>query len=281
MDKKKSAVKTITAGLLAGSMAFSLGEAQKCEVTPPELSMHNEIISDSFKAEKMGIEIYTEDEYDEKCKQTKKSSASKTVLNIVKSGAMFLVCLIVRVMLCALASISGIPVNSFLGFVIDVIVNFMIIALLFGLIFKLMYPNRSLSELFTPKNILLMLATSVVITFSKYALAIFSDKAYEIGVVLQSIFTMCIVCCLWYKTFNFSGSLGEIMSAIRNSRKGRFLFVAMILGTLFSAVIKILARESIKVAPYVDTACVFIICALVVYCGYVLFRPTKKILLLN
>ncbi len=281
MSKKGSAIKTVAVAALAGLMAFSFNKAENITSYEGSSTDHEARISGTKASKHAEIEVYTEEEYEAKRRMEQKKRIIKKISATVKGGAAFLTAFAIKFILWTAASLIGKPINSLFGFLADTVVNFMVIALLFALSFKMMYPGRKLRELFSVKNILLMYAASFILTALKYILALFSDKAYFAGVILQSVFTLLILSVLWYKIFNSEKAFGKMIKKIISSQKGKYVFIGIISATLLSAVIKLLIRKMHFLGAYCDLIMVFLICALVTYCGYMLFKPKKKVLLLN
>lgn len=281
MNKKSSAVKAAAAAALAGLMAFSFGKAEEISGFEENLPRHQIIISDAEVFKHTDMDVCTEEEYEAGRRSEQKKRVIKKLFNVAKGGAAFIIVFAIKFILGAVASLSGKPINTLLGFLADTVVNFIIIALLFALSFKMMYPDKRLRELFSFKNTLLMCAASLLLTTLKYALALFSDKAYFAGLIIQSICTLLILSVLWYKIFNSDNGFAKILKKSLSTPKGKYVFTGMFSATLLSAAAKLITRKMRFLGAYCDLIMVFFICSAVIYCGYMLFKPKKKVLLLN
>lgn len=281
--KKESIFKIIAAGFFSALMLFSTSDANS-EAEYEYLSP-NSIKLNTASVEDDDYDVVSEDEYKMLINRNKKLSAINTARNSLLLVISFVLSVSAKFILDVVCEIFkkslGASSNAMLSFISDIIVNFVIIAILFAISYKIFYPQKKLSELLTIKNILYMLALSAIIKFVEYALGLIFKKAYIINQILQCVFNIAAIGFVWIKTFNLKGAFAPTLKKALHSAYGKRFLILFICANISAVALKIIFRNVKIISGYIQLSFVFIIALFVIICGYGILKPRKNILILK
>lgn len=281
--KKESIFKIIAAGFFSALMLFSTsdatGEAEYEYLSPNAIKLNTASVGDD------DYDVVSEDEYKTLINRNKKLSAIQAARNsllLVISFVLSVSAKFILDMACEIFKKSlGVSSNAIISFIADIIVNFVIIAILFAISYKIFYPQRKLKELFTIKNTLYMLALSAIIKFVEYALGLVLKKAYIINQILQCVFNIASIGFVWIKIFNLKGVFAPALKKALHSAYGKRFLILFICANIFAVVLKIISRNAKIISGYIQLSFVFIIASFMIICGYGILKPRKNILILK
>lgn len=285
--KKGRVAKVIAAGTLSAAMFFTASKAD------PAAIVNAEAAADYVKPRTEQVDTISSIDSDimdeEDFRAREKRARSRQRMADLKDSAIGSAVLALSVLAKAgmkmlgavLARLLGASITGVLGFLGDVILNFLIIAGLFSLAFRILFPGRSLRELWTARNILIMALASVGLEIVRYVMAMLSSRAYLISELCQCLMTIGIIGFAYYKVFRLEGRAAQILKNILKSKAGIFTVAGFSFGSLFAVLVKTFLQGIRRTAAFAQLVFVFIVCALVVFCGIRLFRPKKNILLLK
>ncbi len=281
--KKESIFKIIAAGFFSALMLFSTSdtanEAEYEYLSPNTIQLNTASIEDD------DYDVVSEDEYKMLINRNKKLSAIQAARNFLLLGISFVLSVSAKFILDMLGEIFkkslGASSNTIISFIADIIVNFVIIAILFAIAYKIFYPKKKLNELFTIKNILYMLVLSAIIKFVEYALGLIFKKAYIINQILQCIFNIAAIGFVWIKTFNLKGVFAPNLKKALHSTYGKKSLILFICANISAVALKIFFRNVKIISGYIQLSFVFIITSFVILCGYGILKPRKNILILK
>lgn len=280
---KESFFKTIGAGFLSALMLFSSAdefEAGNCECISPN-NIH--LIGDMFEDDE--YDVLTEDEYNIRIKQKKKTLAVEKIRNGVLLTGSFVFSLIAKLILGLITAVLekgiGASSNTLFGFTADCIMNFVIICALFSVAYKIIFPKRKLKELFTLKNIIYIAIASVAIEVVQNIMDMLFKRAYITNQICQCIINIVIIGFVWIKTFKLKGVFGEAVKKAMHLPYGKKIMLSLIIGNIFAVFIKVMLRNVKIISGYVQLFFVFVIAAFIVFCGCHLLRSRKNILILK
>lgn len=285
--KKGSVAKMIAAGALSVAMFFTATKAE------PDALVSAEAAAGAVKPRTEQVDtlaspdsdVLGEDEFRAREKRARSRQRMADLKDsVLGAGVLVLSALAkagLKMLEAVLARLFGASLTGVLGFLGDVILNFIIIAALFSLAFRIMFPGKSLKEMWTAKNVLIMALAAVGLEIVKYVMAILSSKAYLISELLQCVFTISIIGFAYYKVFRLEGKAANVLKKILKSKAGIFTVLGFSFGSLFAVLVKTFLQGIRRTAAFAQLVFVFIICALIVFCGVRLFRPKKNLLLLK
>ncbi len=157
-------------------------------------------------------------------------------------------------------ALSG-PLHLLLTFLTDVCAFFILLLLLSGLIYKKMYPERSLRSFYTKRNMLYMLLAAAALAAAKTAARFFMHRLRIFAVAVQCVLSLVTIAFLWYKVYGMRGGAKEAVRAVLTSKQGRLLTAGLAVWTLLSAAVKIWIEKSAALRAGADIAAVFLMCA--------------------
>lgn len=281
--KKNDILKAIGAGFMSAFMLFTSADVTNSQSTEYIDSHTVYVDTDIFEDDE--YDVVTEDEYNLRAKQRKKASFTAKVRNGVLLAGSFLLSLLIKIILGLITGVVtkglNLSSNTFFGFAADCIMNFAIIIILFGIAYKMIYPKKKMRDLFSVKNILYIIAVSVIIEIVQNVLNSLFTKVYAINQIIQCLFNLAIIGFAWLKTFELEGIFGKALKEALHSAGGKKIFARMALGSIGAVIIKIVFRRIQVISAYAQMVFVFIIAAMIILCGYNLFGPKKKILILK
>lgn len=176
----------------------------------------------------------------------------------------------------AFARITGKPVSSLLGFLGDVLVTFVTMLLLFGWLYKSLYPERSLRSFYTWKNLAVMLAASVLISLARVLCGLLPEKAYAVSVILDALATVLVFAAAWRFLFTRKGLIGRPLRAVLRSKAGVLAGILLVGGTLLSAAFRLLVLSHGKAAAYGACVAAVLACGLAACLGGRLIRLARR-----
>lgn len=192
------------------------------------------------------------------------------VLVLIKAVSVFILsaCLKIITGLIAAALSKGFsgPLHFILTFIFDALIFFVLIFLLFGILYKKLYPERKLIRLYTKKNILRMLAAAAVLAALKAAAGFFMHKLHIFATAAQCFAVLLVLCLLWYKINGMRCGLNKSYKAALTSRTGKLLTAGLAAWTILSAALKIGIEKSALIRNCADLASVFCLCLGIAFC---------------
>lgn len=284
--KKGTVAKIVAAGVMSAAMFASAGHAEGAFLPGSEEA--KEVLPGTRQVERYHVthdDVSTEDEYARRLRRQKELGRLQSIKDSIFSMGVLAVSVAAKTVLKLLgalvARLMGASVTALLGFLGDVVINFIIIAALFSLAFKVLFPGRSLRELWTVKNVLIMITASLLIETLRYVCALFSSRAYFISEMIQCLMTMGIIGYAYYRVFQLEGMFASAVQKALKSKAGIYTLLGLSFGSVFAVLVKTFLSGFRRFAAFSQLTGVFIICLLVVICGIKLFRPVKHILLLK
>lgn len=284
--KKGTVAKIVAAGVMSAAMFASAGHAESAVLPGSEEA--KDVVAGTRQVERYHVthdDMETEDEYARRLRRQKEQSRLQSVKDSIISVGVLMISVAAKTVMKLLGALAarlmGVSITALLGFLGDVVINFIIISALFSLAFRILFPGRSLKELWTVRNILIMLTASLLIESLRYVFALFSSKAYFISEMLQCLMSMGILGYAYYRVFRLEGIFASTLQRALSSKAGIFTVLGLAFGSVFAVLVKTFLSGFRRFAAFSQLTGVFIICLLVVICGVRLFRPVKHILLLK
>ncbi len=131
------------------------------------------------------------------------------LMTALQAVLVFIVSLCVKIAgglaLSAVSKLISGPLHIILAFMLATAVFFILIFLLFGLIYKKMYPQRKLRSFYTKRNILYMLLAAAVLAALKTAAGFFMHRLRIVAAAAQCILSLAVIAFLWYKVYGIRG----------------------------------------------------------------------------
>ncbi|MBO4359793.1 MAG: hypothetical protein J5822_02830 [Eubacteriaceae bacterium] len=284
--KKGTVAKIVAAGVVSAAMFAQSGRAEAAYA--PGSGREDSVLARTEQVRRCHVthdDVSTEKEYAERLRRLRDQDRIRSLRDGILSMGVLAASVTAKTVLKLLGALAarlmGVSVTALAGFVGDVIINFLIISALFSMAFRILFPNRSLREMWSAGNILIMLCASLLIETVRYVCALFSSRAYFISELIQCLTTLSLVGYAYYRVFRLEGMFASALQRALKSRAGIFTAAALAFGSLFAVLIKTLLSGFRRFAAFSQLTGVFIICLLVVVCGIRLFRPVKHILLLK
>lgn len=125
-------------------------------------------------------------------------AAARSTCQVIGS---FLITAAVRLLTFLLSALAarllGAPIATLLAFLGDVLVVFLLMALLFAWLFKRLFPDRRLRDLLTGRNLLWMLAGSVLISAVRALLPRLGGEANAVCAVAEAVLSVLLFAGVW------------------------------------------------------------------------------------
>jgi hypothetical protein len=214
-----------------------------------------------------------------KNKKTEKKDAKSALqallgalITAVQAVLVFIVSLCVKIAgglaVTAFSKIISGPLHIILTFILDTAVFFILIFLLFGLIYKKMYPKRKLRSFYTKRNILYMLLAAAILAALKTAAGFFMHRLRIIAAAAQCVLSLAVIAFLWYKVYGMHGGAKKIGRTFLGSAPGKILTAGLAAWAVLAAAVKIWIEKSAMLRTGADLLLVFLLCAGIWYCFY-------------
>ena len=213
-------------------------------------------------------------------REQRKKNAAATVWTLFTGAVSFVFTIILQFlgfMLSALLSKLTLgPIGGILGFFADVLLNFVLLCVLFAILYKRLFPERKLKELFTLKNLGWILLGSVLLSALRVGASLIVPQYAVWGAIAQCMLSMTVIVFVWYKAFKQTGYFGSQIKKALFSKTGAVAFLSLALGSVAFALIKVLLASIATVGPFAHITVLFFLCAAVCFGGFRLIRGVQK-----
>lgn len=163
-----------------------------------------------------------------------------------------------------------------IGVLVQFLVAFSVMMLLFGIAFKRLYPERKLKELYTLKNIGLMLGGSLVITVVNVLSAAYLPISAIHMAFLQSLASIAVYAGAWYLVFRQKGYFGSRIDAAIRGPRGAGALVGFVGTAVGASFLKVYLASLGSVSVLAPAVAAFVLCLAVSTGGFLIIRSVQK-----
>lgn len=237
---KKSAQAAIAASLLSAGMFISAEKAGAFDPADIEVLPRGEDRAVKSEALYSGHRetMIIEDE------RHRTERLRKEKLARIKAGSFsamsFSVLLVIKVILNSVMKTLGKIAAPLAVFALGVVIRFAFIAVLCAVFFKLIYPEKSLRELFTLKNVITMAVSAIVMNVAETIAGMMSARLFYIGEAVRFILTAGASAYAWYRIFGRETGFSSAIRKLFGAKASRISLVFMAFIELVGAASRIL-----------------------------------------
>lgn len=224
--------------------------------------------------------IIDEEEDEERNKVKAQKETAEVKRSFLASVGIFFCSLFVKVgsvfVKGALGKVVGGAAMGVGGFFCDWFTNFFVIGALFAWLFKRLYPERKLKELFSRKGLAYVALGAMAMSLVGLGVS-FVRGAWALPVMLlQCALYVAGALFLYYKVFDIGGGFGGVIGKVFGAKKGRFYLGIVVVFALASAVLRFLMSSVGLVGVYGDFVVFFMLCLFAARFFYQKYKPKAK-----
>lgn len=278
-EEKKKWMRSIAFGLAGSvlvcgvSQALRHKEAEDLRVQgqPEHMQKNNTLVLDDEEEERNSAKAKKE-------KQTKQKKSQRE--NVFSAVGLFLLSLLVKtvsmLLTGAFSKLAGTPIGSMGGFFCDCLTNFFVVAALLGCLFKRLYPERRLRELFTLRNLCWMGGSAVVFSLMRLVMTFVGGRWALLGMVVEGALILAAFALVCRKTFKVPKGASAIKSMLFSCRSKKKLFGGCVVFFVACTLLRYLGSASAVLTGYGEFLALFVLGTFTVRIIYEKVKPRKK-----
>lgn len=236
---KKSAQAAIAASLLSAGMLISAEKAGAFDPADMEALPREDRAVKSEEVYPSHRETMIIEDERHRAERLRKEKLAKIKAGSV-SAVSFSVLLVIKVILNRVVKTLGRIAAPLAVFMLGAVIRFAFIAVLCAVFFKLLYPEKSLKELFTLKNVVTMALSAVIMNAAETIAGMMSARLFYIGEAVRFVLTAGASAYAWYRIFGRETGFSSAVRKLFGAKASRISLVFMAFVELAGAASRIL-----------------------------------------
>jgi len=194
------------------------------------------------------------------------SSGGKFLFHLLVTGPLSL---LGHALTALLTAAGGVVLGALKFILLEVLGTFLALLIPLCLLFKALFPDKSLREFLTRKNLLRILAAAAVVSAVSRLAEVAWPQVRGLRVAVKALLLLLATVWLWYKTFQLKGRfLGRLRSFFWCAR-GLALLTFTVIGCIFTIWVQTgpLRGQPVKSGVF-ETGMAYLLCAAVAFVIY-------------